>query len=55
MGTFQGNFETDRRFEIISIAVTECEKDHGLLGSNVLKVDTEIQIYSLEAEENKIG
>ena len=33
-------FETKNRFEIIPIIVMAYTKDHGLLGIDVLKVDT---------------
>lgn len=55
MVTFQGNFETDKHFKVIPITVVECEKDHGLLGIVVLKVDTTRLINSKEVQENEIG
>lgn len=42
-------------FEVIPITVVECEKVHGLLGIDVLKVDTARLINSMEAQENEIG
>ena len=38
--TFKDTFETKNRFEIIPITVVACTKGHGLLGIDVLKVDT---------------
>ena len=48
-------FETKNRFEIIPITVVACTKDHGLLGVDVLKVDTLKLVNSMESEEQEIG
>ena len=55
LGTFEGTFETNDRFEIIPITVVACIKDHGLLGIDVLKVDTSNLVNSIESEEQEIG
>ena len=55
LGTFKGMFETKNRFEIISIIVMACTKDYGLLGIDVLKVDTLKLVNSMESEELEIG
>ena len=36
MATFEGIFETKKRFKMITILVVACNKDHGLLGIDVL-------------------
>ena len=48
-------FETKNHFEVMSIAVIACTKDHGLLGIDVLKVNTLKLVNSMESEEQKIG
>ena len=55
LGIFKSTFETKDRFEIISITVVACTKDHGLLGIDVLKVDTSKLVNFMEAEEQEIG
>ena len=55
MGTFEGTFETKKRFEIIPVTVVACYKNHGLLGIDVLKVDTTKLINSIKAKRNNIG
>ncbi len=55
MDTFKGNFRNKKRLEMIPITVFACNKDHGLLGIDVLKVDTTKLINSIKAEENNIG
>ena len=59
MGTFEGTFETKMRFEIIQITVVACNKDYGLLGIDMLKVNkpkfinSEKQVnYSNETEQD---
>ena len=54
LGTFKDMFETKNRFEIIPITVMACTKDHGLLGIDVLKVDTLKLVNSMESEEQEI-
>ena len=54
LGTFKGMFETKNCFEMILIMIMACTKDHGLLGIDVLKVDTSKLVDSLELEEQKI-
>ena len=55
LGTFNGTFETKNPFEIIPITVVACTKDHGLLGIDVLKVDTSKLVNSMESKEQEIG
>ena len=55
LGTFEGMFETKKRFEIIPITVVACTKDHGLLGIDVLKVDTWKLVNYMESKEQEIG
>ena len=55
MDTFKGNFRNKKRLEMIPITVVACNKDHGLLGIDVLKVDTTELINSIKAEGNNIG
>ena len=55
LGTFEGTFETKNRFEIIPITVVACTKDHGLLVTDVLKVDASKLVNSMESEEQEIG
>ena len=55
MGTFEGTFETKKRFEMVPITVVACNKDHGLLRIDVLKVDATKLINSIKAGENNIG
>ena len=40
-GTFKASFETKEGFEIVSIVVVDCWKFHGMMGTDVLKVDTQ--------------
>ena len=54
LGTFEGTFESKNRFEIIPITVLACTKNHGLLGIDVLKVDTSKLVNSMESEEQEI-
>ena len=54
LGTFKSTFETKNRFEIIPITVIAYTKDHGLLGIDVLKVDTS-KLLSVESEKQEIG
>ena len=54
-GPFKGTFETKNCFEIIPITVMAYTKDHGLLGIDVLKVDTSKLVNSMESEEEEIG
>ena len=51
LATFEGTFETKNRLEIIPIIVVACTKDHGLLGIDVLKVDTSKLVNSMKLEE----
>ena len=55
LGILEGTFETKNRFEIMSITVVACTKDHGLLGIDVLKVDTSKLVNSIETKEQEIG
>ena len=55
LDTFKGMFETKNCFEIIPITVVACTKDDGLLGIDVLKVDTSKLANSIESEEQEIG
>ena len=55
LGTFEGTFETKNRFESIHITVIACTKDHGLLGIDVLKVNTSKLGDSMESDEQEIG
>ena len=50
-------FEIKIRYEIISITVVQCtkKKNHGLLGKDVLKVNTVKWINCVESEESDIG
>ena len=48
LGTFEGTFETKNHSEIIPVTVVACTKDHGLLGIDVLKVDTSKLVNSME-------
>ena len=54
-GTFKGKLETKNHLEIILITVVACTKDHGLLGINLLKVDSLKLVNSMESEEQEIG
>ena len=49
MGTFERTFEAKKRFKIIPITIVPCNKDHGLLGIDVLKVDATKLIISIKA------
>ena len=55
LGTFEDTFETKNRFEILPITVMACTKDNGLLGADVLKVDTSKLVNSMKSEEQEIG
>ena len=55
LGTFEGTFETKNHFEIIPITVVVCTKDHGLLGIDVLKVETSKLVSFMKSEEQEIG
>ena len=37
IGTFERIFETKKRFEMVSVTIVACNKDHGLLGTDVFK------------------
>ena len=50
-GTFEGTFEAKNRFEIVPITVVACTKDQGLLGMDVLRVDTSKLINSMQSEK----
>ena len=39
----------------VAITAVACTKDHGLLGVDVLKVDTSKLVNSMESEEHEIG
>ena len=55
LSTFESTFETKNRFEIILITVVACTEDNGLLGIDVLKVETSKFVNSIESEEQEIG
>ena len=55
LDTFEAMYVTKNRFEIIPITVVACTKDYGLLGIDVLKVDTSKLVNSMESEEQEIG
>ena len=52
MGAFEETFKTKKHFEMIPIIVVACNKDQGLLGIDVLKVDTTKLFNSIKAENN---
>ena len=54
LGTFDSTSETKNHFEIIPITVMACAKDHGLLGIDVLQVDTSKLILWSRRTVNKI-
>ena len=54
MNTTEETFKTKKCFEIIFIRVVAGNKDCGLLGINVLEVNTTKLINSIEVEENNI-
>jgi hypothetical protein len=40
LGKFTATIETESKFKTIEIIVTKCEKSHGLIGTDVLKIDS---------------
>ena len=53
---FEGTLEFDDEFKITTVIVTECEKTHGLIGTDIPKLDQRtISIQSSETENSKIG
>ena len=52
LGYFEGSLGLGDKFEVISINVTTCEKNHGLLGSNVLNINSTILINEMKMEKN---
>ena len=55
LGQFEAVFEAEKRFELVSITVVDCFKDHGLIGTDIIKVDTINLINSVESDKQKIG
>ena len=55
LGIFEGMFETKNHFEILPITVVACTKGYGLLGIEVLKVDSSKSVNSIELKEQEIG
>ena len=57
MGTleeFETNFEAKEKFEITPIIVVDCFKNHGLIGTDILKIGTAKLINNIESEEQKV-
>ena len=53
--TFEASFGTKERFEIVSIVVVDCKKSHKLIGTDVLKVDTQKLINNVKVENQDIS
>ena len=55
LGQFDALFEAEKRFEVLPIIVVNCFKDHGLIGTDIIKVDSTSLINSVESNKQKIG
>ena len=55
MGNFKITFETKKHFEMTPITRVSSNKDHGLVGIDVLERDTTKPINSIKAEGNNKG
>ena len=55
LGTFDSTFETKNRFEIITVTVVACTKDHGLARYWYIKSWTSKLVNSMGLEEQEIG
>ena len=51
MGYFEGSIELKEKYEIVPIIVTNCQKSHGLLGNDVLKINSTKLINEIEMEK----
>ena len=55
LGQFDALFEAEKRFEVLPIVVVDCFKDHGLIGTDIIKVDSTSLINSVESNKQNIG
>lgn len=53
LGYFDGSLELEGKFEVIPIIVTSCKKTHGLLGNNVLNINSTKLINDIKMEKNQ--
>lgn len=53
LGYFEGSLELEDKFEVIPIIVTSCKKTHGLLGNNVLNINSTKLINDIKMEKNQ--
>ena len=49
---FEGSLELEDEFEVIPIIVTTCKKNHGLLGNDVLNINSTKLINEIKMEKN---
>ena len=47
---FEGSLELEDKFEVISIIVTTCKKNHGLFGNNVFNINSTKLINEIKIE-----
>ena len=50
LGKFESTIETANRINLAQVIVADCHKDHGLIGTDILKIDTESMIYHVMKE-----
>jgi len=55
LGQFNATFEANSKFEVVPITVVDCLKNHGLIGTDMIKIDTDNLIDSIESKKQKIG
>ena len=53
LGYFEGSLELEGKFELIPIIVITCKKNHGLLGNNVLTMNSTILINEIKLEKTR--
>ena len=53
LGYFEGSLEFEDKFEISSIIVINCKNNHGLLGNNVLNINSMKLINEIKMEKMK--
>ena len=50
---FEGSLELEDKFEVIPIIVTICKKNHGLIGNDVLNINSTKLIDDTEMEKKQ--
>ena len=55
LGQFKTTFADKENIEIIPIIVVDCFKNPGLIGTDILKIDTTKLIDNWQSEEQKVG